>query len=88
MKLSSGKLQFLKWNKPPVGACRNLLSLAHTGILHSFMPGMFSGLRNKTFCCADAGRFCKSLKIKTQEKLPEIHLMEQGNTGLRYFQQQ
>jgi len=39
------------------------LSLAHPGILHASMPEMFCGLRSGIFCCADAGRFRKSLKI-------------------------
>ncbi len=57
----------LLWKIPVLGMekapcwCRNLLSLAHTGILHvhSSMPEMSSGLRSRTFC--DAGRFCKCL---------------------------
>jgi hypothetical protein len=60
--------------------CRNLLSLAHTGILHSSVPEMFFGLRSRT-CCADAGRFRKSLKIKITGKR-----MGRGNPG-RHFQQ-
>ncbi len=42
MKLSSGKLQFWQWEKTLL--VPEHFVLAHTGILHSFMPEMSSGM--------------------------------------------
>jgi hypothetical protein len=48
---------------------------------------MSSGLRSRTFCCADTGRFRQNLKIEIYGKIPEIHRKERGIQGLRHFQQ-
>jgi hypothetical protein len=63
MKHYSGKLQFWEWIKLPVGAG----TFCPSPMLPS-MPEMSFGLRRRTFCHADAGRFRKSLKIKITGK--------------------
>ena len=60
--------------------CRNILSLAHTGIWHSSMQEMSSCSRSRTFCSADAGRFRKNLKIKTTGKTSGVSPHGEGRS--------
>ncbi len=68
------------WNEKNPRWCWIILYLAHTGILHSSMPEMSSGLRSNAFCRPNAGRFRKNLRTKISGKTARDSLHADGKS--------